>query len=79
MQKNALGQIHEILAPLLRAAPIIFSYQARTGGARQSHTAMREAQKPPAPRNSHNHHDEYRNNHGAGPAGSRDIQLRSFW
>jgi hypothetical protein len=78
MQKNALGQIHEILAPLLRAAPIIFSYQARTGGARQSHTASRDAQNPPAPRNSRNHHDEFRNNPATEKPVTRDVQLRSF-
>ncbi|SPD65238.1 protein of unknown function [Cupriavidus taiwanensis] len=38
MQRDALGQIHEILAPLLRAAPIIFCYHGPTSAARQSHT-----------------------------------------
>jgi len=41
MQMNALEQIHMILAPLLRAAPIIFSYRAPTRRARQSHAILR--------------------------------------
>ncbi|WP_151072249.1 hypothetical protein [Cupriavidus oxalaticus] len=46
MQRDALRQIHKILAPLLRAAPIIFSYRATTCAARQSHTMHMTWQLP---------------------------------